>query len=71
MWINVKEKLPEIGFEVLCKTRKFGFAQNKVETDSNELLWWNGQRWEDYDVDDFENNPDYIAVIYWMEIPSL
>lgn len=71
MWNDVRQKMPPIEQEVLCITRKFGHAQNRVETDIYELLWWDGKVWENMNIDDFENNPDYYAVVYWMEIPKL
>lgn len=76
MWIDVRDKLPELNSdgesdEVLCITRKFGFAQNRIETDSFAILWWDGKTWQDWEQDDFENNADYISVVYWMPIPKL
>lgn len=50
MWIDVRDKLPELNSdgesdEVLCITRKFGFSQNRTETDSFVILWWDGKTW--------------------------
>ena len=70
-WISTKEEHHKLEEEVLCITRKFGFAQNRTETDTHEVLWWNGKTWEDWERDDIEDNPDYIRVVYWMEIPEL
>ena len=71
MWNDVRNKMPEVEKEVLCITRKFGHAQNRIETDIYELLWWDGKVWENMNIDDFETNPDYYLVVYWMVIPEL
>ena len=76
MWIDVRDKLPEIvngseSEEVLGIARKFGFSNDDPEYDEYAIIWWNGETWEDNEQDDFENNPDYYQVIYWMEIPEL
>jgi hypothetical protein len=75
-WIDVRDKLPELNSdgesnEVLCITRKFGFAQNITETDSFVILWWDGEAWQGGKQDDYENNADYVSVVYWMPIPKL
>ena len=71
MWNDTRKLMPPIEQEVLCITRKFGHTQNRVETDVHELLWWDGKVWENMNIADFENNPDYCAVVYWMKIPKL
>jgi hypothetical protein len=74
MWINVKDKLPELGeFNeskwVLCATSKFGdYEKYGVE---HELLYMYGHKWVNNNTDNFEDNPDYFRVTHWMDIPSL
>lgn len=75
IWHDAREELPELNEhceseEVLCLTRKFGFAQNLKETDTYEVLWWDGKHWQNYDNTYFEDNPDYFEVVYWMYIPK-
>ena len=43
----------------------------RTETDSFAILWWNGKTWQDLGQDDYENNADYISVVYWTPIPKL
>lgn len=76
MWIDVRDKLPELNRdgesdEVLCITRKFGFLQNRVETDCFAILRWDGKTWQDFKQNDYEDNADYVQVVYWMYIPKL
>ena len=76
MWIDVRANLPELNSdsesdEVLFITRKFGHAQNRTETDSFAILWWDGKLWQNWERDDYENNADYVRVVYWMHIPKL
>lgn len=32
-----------------------------------QLLWRNSDKWENWDIDDYENNPDYMRVIAWAD----
>ena len=75
-WIDVRERLPELiggeSDEVLCMTRKFGHNGTKSNTPySRVLLWRTGNKWENWDTDDFENNPDFYLVTHWLEIPEV
>ncbi len=33
-----------------------------------ELLWRNGDKWENWKTENFENNPDYKYVIAWADV---
>jgi hypothetical protein len=74
MWIDVKDKLPDLGQYnesewVLCATSKFGdYKKYGVE---HELLYLNGYKWCNNNTDNFDNNPDYFMVTHWMPIPLL
>lgn len=69
-WISVKYKLPEDGVFVLCYTAKFGNIGSVIG--SYEIMFYNSvtKKWEDYEIDDFENNPDYIRVTHWRKLPK-
>jgi len=76
MWIDKRDDLPKLNKygesdEVLCICRKYGFHQDRVDTDRHELLFWDGKVWQGWGVDDYERNADYLEVVYWMEIPIL
>jgi hypothetical protein len=69
-WTSVKCRLPEDDAFVLCYTAKFGNLGNGFG--GYEILFYNieTKKWENYEIDDFENNPDYIRVTYWRKLPK-
>jgi hypothetical protein len=76
-WISVKDNHPVIkeygeSDVVLCVERKFGFSQNRTDTDGYLLASWDGKHWinESESCNDLEDNPDYFSIVYWMEIPA-
>lgn len=76
MWNDIRDRLPDLidgeSEEVLCMTRKFGHGGTKDNTPYGyALLWWDGEKWEGWETDDFENNPDYVFVTHWMYIPDV
>ncbi len=84
-WIDVKDKLPDEGVEVLCVITKFGqrtidksYHESKIDGDGKKwwrsgeqihyaLLWIEGGKWGSWDIDDYENNADYMTVIAWSD----
>jgi len=84
-WIDVKEKLPKEGLEVLCAITKFGkrdidksYHEPHIDKDGKKwwrigeqvhyaLLWIEDGKWVSWDIDDYEDNPDYMTVIAWSD----
>jgi hypothetical protein len=69
-WISVKNEFPKDGVFVLCYTAKFGNIGSGFGC--YEILFYNSitKTWENYETDDFENNPDYIQVTHWKKLPD-
>ena len=73
MWNYVKDnKYPILkdGIEsdwVLCAMYKFGDESKEPEY---ICAWWDGKKFENYEYDDLDVNPDYYHVVKWMYIPD-
>jgi hypothetical protein len=85
-WIDISDKLPEDGLEVLCAITKHGmrtidpsYTKITVDEDGKQwkrlgeqveycLLWRDEGIWENWEIDDFESNADYLSIIAWSEI---
>jgi hypothetical protein len=69
-WIPVTERLPEDGIAVLCNTSKFG--EIGKGNDCLEILYYDAflKTWANFDIDDFESNPDYFRITHWMPLPE-
>ena len=69
-WINVKDRLPETGEDVLCWVCKFGELENwgywiKLHYSIHRKEWVGYNNGISYD---YENNVDYYRVTHWCEI---
>jgi len=69
-WISVKDRLPNEDIFVLCYTAKFGKINSEI--DNYKILFYDKETktWQNYEIDDFENNPDYVYVTHWTPLPN-
>jgi hypothetical protein len=69
-WVSVRWKLPDDDEYVLCYTSKFG--KIGYGYGGYEILFYNTdtKKWESYEKNDFENNPDYVYVTHWRKLPD-
>ncbi len=69
-WINIKDKLPEDpNEEHLCISTKFGDIGKG--SSCFVILNYEDGVWLDDNGRDYENNPDYHWITYWLEIPEI
>ena len=76
-WINVKEELPPLNKygnseDVLVILRKFGFNQDRLDTDTYMMASYNSyyKAWETEIDDNIEANANYMEVVYWQPLPK-
>ena len=64
--IPVNERLPDNDNIVPCWSVKFGDEKSSISSHW-VLLSWNGRFWEDEDGKDYEDNPDYHLITFWIK----